>query len=78
MSTITAAELLTLWQSEQLTIEKAIKLLIENQAKHETAIIALNVSWAKLRGDVDRLTVHTGMSPEEGKSKFETRPLDEN
>ena len=73
MSAISAAELLTLWQAERITPEKAINVLIENQAKQERAIIALNVSWAKLRGDVDRLTAHTGMSPEGGIARSDSK-----
>jgi hypothetical protein len=64
MKTITAAELLTTWQAGQVTTETALNVLIQNLARQETAITALNVSWAKLRGDVDRLTAHTGLSPE--------------
>ena len=77
MKTITAAELLIMWQAGQVTTETALNLLIQNLARQETAITALNVSWAKLRADVDRLTAHTGLRPERGVSKLDTRPLDE-
>jgi hypothetical protein len=72
MKTITAAELLTTWQAGQVTTETALNALIQNLARQETAITALNVSWAKLRGDVDRLTAHTGLSPE-GRASDQTQ-----
>ncbi len=53
MATEPPAELWKLWKQEQLTTEMAIGYLIQNQVKHEQAMIAANQARAGLRSDLD-------------------------
>ena len=64
MEFMTPNKLLKLWQQEEITTEMAIAYLIQNQIRQETTTIAANISWAKIRADVDRLIAHTGLEPE--------------
>lgn len=47
--------LLKLWRQERIPADMAIGYLIQNQVKHEQAIVAANLSRAGLRNEVDSL-----------------------
>ncbi|MCP4372608.1 MAG: hypothetical protein GY797_31545 [Deltaproteobacteria bacterium] len=70
MSTVTPDKLLSMWAKEQLTLEMATGHILQNLAKMQTAIDALNITLYNLRADVDSLIAHTGMTPNlKGKKK---------
>lgn len=55
MATEPPNNLLKLWRQEKITADMAIGYLIQNQVKHERAILAANLSRAGLRNDLDEL-----------------------
>ena len=66
---VTLDEVSNLWRLGQITPEIAIGYLVRDQIKQQTALTAANISWAKIRSDLDRLVAHTGLKPEPTRSK---------
>ncbi len=61
MGTIPPQDLLKKWQREEITVEMAIGHILQNLAKIQTAIDAINLALYNLRAMVDSLIAHTGM-----------------
>ena len=59
MSTITPAELLSLWKQEQIAVEMTTGHVLQNLVKQQTAIESLTALLGKLRADVDKIIVLT-------------------
>ncbi|MCP4370729.1 MAG: hypothetical protein GY797_21840 [Deltaproteobacteria bacterium] len=63
-------DLLKKWEREEITVEMAIGHILQNLAKIQTAIDAINITLYNLRAMVDSLIAHTGMKPNpKGKKK---------
>ena len=63
MSTVTPQELLKLWTLEKVTVEMAIGHILQNLVKAQTSAQNRDTLLYKLRGDVDDLLTHTGVTP---------------
>ncbi|MCP4369798.1 MAG: hypothetical protein GY797_17040 [Deltaproteobacteria bacterium] len=70
MGTMPPQDLLKKWEREEITVEMAIGHILQNFAKIQTAIDAINLTLYNLRAMVDSLIAHTGMMPNpKGKKK---------
>jgi hypothetical protein len=69
VSTVTPEELLKLWKLEKVTVEMALGHIIQNLVKLHTSDENLETSLYELRGNVDDLIAHTGITP-----RARTRP----
>ncbi len=70
MGTMPPQDLLKKWQREEITAEMAIGHILQNLAKVQTAIDAINLTLYDLRAMVDSLIAHTGIMPNpKGKKK---------
>ena len=60
MSTITPAELLSLWKQEQIAVEMTTGHVLQNLVKQQSAIESLTALLGRLRVDVERLIALIG------------------
>jgi hypothetical protein len=70
MGTMHPQELLKQWELETIPHEMATGHTLQNLAKMQQTIDAINLSLYNIRADVDSLIAHTGMKPNtKGKKK---------
>ncbi len=66
MSTMTPAELLTLWKQEEIAVEMTTGHLLQNLVKQQTTIESLTLLVGKLRTDMDKLLMLASTQDEIG------------
>jgi hypothetical protein len=68
---ITPAKVLALWQKGEISVDTTLTYMLQNQIRQETTLIAANISWAKVRADLDRLIGQSGLEPERQSLRLE-------